>query len=1188
MNTTALRTFAPAARQWLLKAITDKAKLLGVTDGTTAPIEAEGDFVRINGVLFPKSKVQLRPQLLAKIKAEGFDAAIEAIAYTWFNRLVAIRFLEVNGYLPHGFRVLSDSAGGSVPEVLQNAQTLDLPTLEKNEVLKYLTAGNQQEELYQTILLAQCHALSNAMPFLFDRIDGATECLIPDGMLTTDSVVRDLVTKIPEQDWKTTEIVGWLYQFYVSEEKARVDAYVKRGKAVEPEDIPAKTQLFTPNWIVQFMTQNSLGRLWMDVYPNSSLKGKMEYYCPPAEQTPEVQAELKKITPAHLDPNDLTAIDPAAGSGHILIELYNLFAEFYKEQGYAPADIPRRILQNNLYGLELDPRAAQLAAFAVMMRARQDDPQILSNPPRVNVLAIKNSKGLDLESLIGIQPDEPIVPPSTLTDEGNPQPALKSAGRALLSDADLVKKLKSLFADAEIEGSLIRVPEEWMERLEKLKTEIQSKRGADGLFHLDSLEQLEPIVDQALLLGRRYTACVANPPYLGEDLLPPDIRDHFSVQYPNTSSDLCGMFLERCREYCNSEGKYSLITTQSWMYIKSFEEFRLNLVRGDQIDVMAHLGPSVFDGVGSIVKFTATVFSPVRLKECYSFYLRVYDDNVSEKPGLLRERPGRIIFSVNQSQFVKIPGCPIAYRLTDDSIRIFSEAESLGKISSPRQGMATGNSAKYLRYWFEVDVIKFCTEASSIGDLHSNPKWKWVPVDKGGEYRKWYGNNLHVVAFDRRNYEILKTVGNKCPSEKYYFEPGCTWTAISKFLSVRYDFGGHVFSNAGMKIFHDEEHFRLQILAILNSSVAHQLISLLSESYNFDQGQVKRIPFVKVDDVVGPTKDAIMLAKSIWDLGELSWDFLGFDFQMSGLSISQSIENLNLQIDLKVNELDSLEREIEEIICDAYAVESTREELPQISSWAKGPITGSEVSGILSFAVGCLMGRYSLDEAGLIYAHQGGEGFDPSRYRTVPADEDGILPITDDPYFEDQDTANRIAQWIQAVWPNSPLEENLAFLAANLGQKPSELPMDTLRRYVATEFFNNHMQMYKKRPIYWLFSSGKKRAFQALVYLHRYNEGTLSRMRTEYVQPLIGKLKARIESAENAAANASTASEVSKAKKSLKDLNDQLTELFSFEERLNHYAQQRIKLDLDDGVKVNYAKFGDLLARVKDVTGGKE
>jgi hypothetical protein len=1241
MNTAKLKTFAPEARRTLLEAVQSKALRLGLAKGKDpVPATVQGDIAIIAGTPYPRATLNLRDKLVAKIKKHGFDAVMEEAAYSWFNRLMAIRYMEVHGYFPHGLRVLSDPAGGPVPEVLQQAQNVEIPTLDKARVTKLLLEGGRQEELFQALLIAQCHALGQAMPFLFDTIDSSTELLLPDNLLGPSSIVRKMVNDIAEDDWRTTEILGWLYQFYISDEKARVDAYVKKGQAVQVEDIPAKTQLFTPNWIVQFLTQNSLGRLWMDVYPNSPLREKMPYYTPPAEQDPEVAAKLREITPDSLEPNTLTAIDPAAGSGHILLELYNLFFAMYQEQGYMPQDIPRRILEQNLYGLELDRRAAQIAGFAVLMRARADDPRLLENPPTINVIAIQHSRDLDLATLLTPQQAEELFPREQLFESD--QPRLTASGRPLLTDGAMVKVMKELFNEADIVGSLQRIPEDVSIKLDAFDAEVERVRRDANLMENEQLALLAGLVRQARVLATDYSVVAMNPPYMGGRSLGKELKAFLQEQYRGVEKDVYSAFIVRSMEWAKLWGYMGFMSPFTWMFISTFEELRRRLIEATHLCSWVQLEYSGFDG--ATVPVCTFTLRNTKVRGEKGSYIRLSDfkgaENQSPQTLEAVQNPDcGWLYRADQDEFKKIPGWPVAYWFGEEFFTLFVNLPNVESVASTAVGLQTGDNARFLRYWFEVSSTKIGFGISSPKEA-SNLPFRWFPCQSGGDFRRWWGNQEFVIDWENNGQRVKENQPSAViRNPNSYFSPAVGWTMVtSGKFALRYYNNGFVHNNSSCYLHGQPEERLLLIAGLLNSSVSDAILSTLNPTLNFVPGQIANVPIpvdpvLNAEEIVSFVTQAVLISQEDWNSKETSWNFSSPCGKHSKESTQAWwLSRLSRYHDL-VSSLHQIEVELDRLASIAYGLASFAESTrlySEVALWAnplhvfrpkrkkksdadvinededstdaaeavdsanlEAKFRERGIKELVNYALGCMMGRYSLDEPGLIYAHAGSEGFDPSRYRTFPADEDGILPLTDQPFFGEQDTAERFAQWVSTVWPNSSVEENLAFIAENLGQKPDDTPLEAIRRYLNEDFYADHLQTYKKRPIYWLFSSGKKRAFQALVYLHRYHPGTLGRMRSHYVQPLIGKLQAQLQQAEASADGTTSASEKARLQRDAKKLREQYDELLDFDARLHHYALQGIALDLDDGVKVNYGKFsdpkvGEILAKVKDITGGKD
>ena len=1202
MNRSALKKYAPQARLDFIEAVTLRARRLGLDPSLSVDVEQTGDVLLIGGQPFPASIAKQRSVLSRRIQQQGFTVAVEALAYTWFNRLVAIRFMELRGYLSHGYRVLSHPQGQQ-PEILDHVQHLDLPGLDKAEAIRLKTAGNQDEALYREILLAQCHELHRNMPFLFEALDDATELLLPDNLLRTDSPIARLVSDIEEADWQEVEVIGWLYQFYISEKKDEVI-----GKVVKSEDIPAATQLFTPNWIVQYLVQNSLGRLWLMANPGSSLKEKMPYYIEPAEQTPEVQARLNALIKVRIDedsgtlnPESLSVLDPACGSGHILVEAYNLLRAIYEERGYRLRDIPRLILQKNLFGLDIDDRAAQLAGFALLMKAREDDRRLFDdegNPPILNVMAIQQSAGLPDEDIAqtiinaAIQIEGGEAFHSGQLFGGGQLETPHSSGLTLLD----LRLLIQLFEHGKTFGSLIRVPESIKVKMGKIVDLLVTVRNqGDGLSRSYACQVLEQFALPASLLALQYDAVVANPPYMGGKGMNTALKEFAKKNFPDSKSDLFAMFIERGFNWCKPVGFNCMVTMQSWMFLSSYQVMREKLLADRTVHTMAHLGARAFSEIsGEVVQTTAFVLQGQHLSGFKPAFFRLVEGVEAEKKAALISGEKRYD-SIVQDDFNKIPGSPVAYWATDSVHAAFMKFPSLGSRVDCRQGMASSDDGRFVRFHWEVDSLAVGIGLSSRADVALSGK-KWFPYDKGGESRKWYGNNLYVINWENDGEEVLgyaaKLYGSPTRTIKniqYYFREGITWSAVSSgSLTVRCTGVGHIFSNGGMKAFCEDKQTLMIAISVLNSQVTEGLISFLSETINFDAGLLARLPYAASDDVVPRVESLIGLSRESWDSSELSMDFKQLAFLAGGNTVEASWLAWAGEVEENVLKSQSLEEEVNAILVSAYGLQ---DEVSIKVSKDKITLTRAErekdMKLLISYAIGCMMGRYSLDDQGLIYAHSGNSGFDSSRYSKFPADVDGIIPVTDDSWFED-DAVERMREFVKVVWSADTLVENMEWLADSVGCKAGESADEAIRRYLSTSFYKDHLQTYKKRPIYWLFSSGKQKAFECLVYLHRYNEGTLSRMRMEYVVPLQSRMQARIDKLTDDIDSATSSVQQKTLQKRKDKLTKQLEELRRFDETLRPYADQRIALSLDNGVKANYGKFGSLLADVKAITGGKE
>jgi len=1216
MNKSKLKTYAPQARKDFIAAVTARANLLGLSEAggklEVAPGERKGDIAIIAGREWPVKVFEQRDRLIKHIKTVGFTQTMEAVAYTWFNRFAALRYMEIHDYLDHGHRVLSNRDGG-MPEILNHATELELPGYNKAKAIELKLAGNKDGELYKMLLVAQCNALSNAMPFLFERIDDETELLLPDNLLRTDSIIAKLVEAIPEEDWQEVEIIGWLYQFYISEKKDEVI-----GKVVKSEDIPAATQLFTPNWIVQYLVQNSIGRLWLMANPASTLKSQWPYYIQPTEQTPSVGAVLAAITQARmsedggsLNPETITVLDPACGSGHILVVAYDVLKGIYLERGYQLRAIPRLILEKNLYGLDIDDRAAQLAGFALLMKARADDRRLLDNPPKLNVSALQESKGLNTDelarallSVIGrVSPQG--VTRQTSTGFGDddllpgtlPQMNLgelvapeKSVNAALTRP--MIAALIDTFAHAKTFGSLIQIPQKLNAQLATMAEGLQQAIQNGDLYAQAAAQDLLPLVAQAKVLGLQFDAVVANPPYMGGKGMNTELKNFVASVYPTCKPNLFACFMERGFAAAKPSGMISMVTLHDWMYLSRYEEFRVGMLVKHTLMTLMDMP---YDGKAPTpmgISFGTSIWVVQRCRVpdyfaefCGAKYYELTDDGVPVDFPPINERRK----SANVDSFQAIPSSPLIFSAPDEVINAFSKFKTLADVSLPRQGMATGDDEKYVRLWFEVDHVKVGFGFSSKTEAWKSGQ-KWFPFSKGGPFRKWYGNSEHVITFDVTSYRELKQIGNHCPSEDLYFLEAVGWSDIAtKAFGARYRDPGEIFATLSMSAF-PEANSPPYIAAFLNSKVNTYILSLTSPGLHYSVGYVARQPICpETDEASALALECIEIARIDWDSFETSWNFRGSPITTNIVEeklLSGSFGGWSDFCQSRCVRIRELETANNRLFIDNYGLQDRLSaDVPEEEITLAHADREKDCQRLISYAIGCMMGRYSLDEPGLIYAHAGNVGFDTTRYKIFPADADGIVPLTDALWFED-DTVNRIREFLLAVWGAETLEENMVWLAESLGKKGNETPEETIRRYLSGSFYKDHLQTYKKRPIYWLFSSGKQGAFQALVYLHRYHEGTLARMRSEYVVPLTGKIQSRIEMLTKDAEAATSTAARNKLNKEVEGLRKKHVELLSYDEKLRHYADMRIQLDLDDGVKVSYGKFGDLLAEVKAVTGG--
>ena len=1155
MNTSHIKKYAPQARNDFIAAMRKQATKYGITADSILPAEQKGDLLLIGDQVFPLSVMKPRDKLIKRIQTSSFEQTIDYIAYSWFNRLCAIRYMECKGLLDHGRRVLSSADGSAgLPQILEECLDIELPGLDASRVAELKLDGNKDEELYRELLLAQCHALNQVMPLLFEQVSDESELLLPDNLTKTDSLIRDLVSSIPEEDWSDVQIIGWLYQFYISEKKDQVI-----GKVVKSEDIPAATQLFTPNWIVKYLVQNSVGRLWMMAQPDSTLASEWEYYIQPAEQTDEVNAQLKQLIDVRisedgdtLNPESITVLDPACGSGHILVEAYDCLKAIYLERGYRSRDIPRLILENNLYGIDIDTRAAQLASFALLMKAREDDRRLFSNPPKLNIIALQDSQPERLDAFS------------------------QDLASTSIAQADL-KELLELFEHASTFGSLIQIPQAFSKKLPDLEAKLNSALDSGDIFTQQSAQELLPLVKQAKLLAKQYDAVIANPPYMGGKGMNTALKDFAKKKFPDSKSDLFAMFIERGFAWCKDSGFNSMVTMQSWMFLSSYEAMREKLLQDRTLSCMVHMGNGV---MGIAFGTAATVMLNNHVNNYEGSFSYCENDDVNEF-GIPKQFPvqNERLKTAKPDDFKKIPGSPIAYWVKDT--KIFTDNASMGDLFTIKSGIMTGNDSKFLRLWNEVSIKKIGFNLKKSSEMSHH----WYPLSKGGEFRRWYGNVEHIIDLYNNAENILNGGGNfRLRDKDLYFKPYITWSRISSgSISFRYMPGGVLFADAAPGIFLKNDN---KIICFLNSKVSGYLLKILNPTLNYQTQDIEKLPIS--NDCEMSAKKLCEISKLDWDSYETSWDFTQNPIiRTQQPNLEQAFNTWQQQNADAVAEMKRLEEENNKLFIDAYGLQDElTPDVPDERITLTRADREKDSQRLVSYAIGCMMGRYSLDEPGLIYAHAGNQDFDASRYKKFPADADGIIPLTEMHWFED-DATHRIQEFLTAVWGKETLDANMQWLAESLDKKANETAEDTIRRYLASKFYKDHMQTYKKRPIYWLFSSGKQGAFQALVYLHRYNESTLARMRTEYVMPLISKMSAYANSLETAKESSDSAAEIKRIEKKLQDLHKQQAELSSFEEKLRHYADQRISLDLDDGVKVNYGKFGDLLAEVKAVTGEK-
>ena len=1165
MDKNAIKKYAIWARRELIDRVTKRAAVFGVSKDDLGDPNADS----VNGHLLSDAEKRQRQALIRRIEEKGYEQVMEEVAYTWFNRFAALRFMEVNGYLPTHIRVFTDDEGRFRPQILSEAIHLDLDGLNKPKVYQ-LKDGNQEEELFKYLLIVQCNALNGILPGMFQKIEDYTELLLPDYLLREGSVIEQMVTLIPEDDWKDqVQIIGWLYQYYNTEPKDKVFADLKKNIKISKEHIPAATQLFTPDWIVHYMVENSLGRLWLEGHPNNELKSKWKYYLDEAEQEPDVQAQLAEIRKqyAALKPEEILTIDPCAGSGHILCVLFDVLVRIYEDYGYTAREAAASIVQNNLWGLDIDDRAAQLAYFAVMMKARQYDRRFFTREVQPHVYAIQESNGIHRDHLHYL-----------------------GRGMSDIERNNAVNQMNALldaFIDAKEYGSILQPGEYDWALLSRFVADTTPEQQVT--FDESGVEatqaQLRLMIAQGQALAQKYHAVVTNPPYMSSGNMGAKLLSKIKKEFDVGKNDTYSAFIIKCRDFAKENGFYAMITMQGWMFTQRFEELRKLLLR-DTLCSMLHVGYNSFPELNSKIAQGAS-FS--FRKNCIKRYVSIYYDltnrvsqSADKKQIFENKMKSNDCIEMINDKFTALPGCQFAYWITPALLNDFSDGIKLGDIAAPRQGLATGDNDTFLRFWHEVAYYKLGFSYKTTEEFQLSNKL-YTPYNKGGEYCKWYGNRDLVIKFDTDNYDILQNQGNHLPSKQYYFSECATWSALTTSgFSCRYCENGFVFDTKGSSLFCNNRDELLTYMGFLNSIVANEIFKMLSPTVDYNAGTVANVPILsrkneRVNYIVG---DNIEKAKRAADAFETSWDFQRHPLVTPAIDqhymlLSDCWRDWERACAERFAQLKANEEELNRIFIDIYGLQD--ELTPDVDDkdvTVRKADLSRDIRSLISYAVGCMVGRYSLDKPGLAFA---GGAWDASQYVTYPADKDGILPITDDEYFAD-DIVTMFVNWLKTVYGADTLEENLRFISDALGGKGS--PREVIRNYFLNDFYKDHLKVYQKRPIYWLFDSGKKNGFKALVYMHRYQPDTIARVRTDYVHEMQSRYRTAIADVEQRLNDASTSERV-KLTKRLNALQAQADELRQYEEKIHHLADQMIAIDLDDGVKVNYAKFADVLATIK-------
>lgn len=1204
MNKTAIKNFAIWARNKLIADVSYDARLIGITeDGIAKPLPQSfggTQFFDI-GTAEPYSisgeAVRQRDKLIEVIQQKEKDTdyktayqyVIEEVAYTWFNRLIAIRFMEVNDYLPSHIRVLSSESGKLEPDLVTTPFDAELPfTAEEEAQIFQLKQDNKLDEVFRILFLKQCNALNEILPALFEKTKNYTELLLSLSVIDQDGVVYHLIHDIPEDDFNIerggqVEIIGWLYQYYNTEPKAA--AFAKNGK-ITKEEIPAVTQLFTPDWIVRYMVENSLGRLWVEGHPDCDLKENWKYYLEEAQQEPEVQAKLSEIRKeyAALNPEDIKLIDPCMGSGHILVYAFDVLMQIYESAGYSQRDAAKSILEHNIYGLDIDDRAYQLAYFAVMMKARQYNRRILNGENTCHVYAIQESNSINRAHLkyFGAGMDD----------------IEKNAAKMQLEG------LLDTLTDAKEYGSILNVESYNWDLLRRFVAaeDTAGQISMDSVGVEDTAEQLNRLVDIGETMARKYWVTITNPPYAAISNLSPKVNDFVKANYPDSKVDLFAVFIERCGLMTRVSGYQAMITQHAWMFLASYENLRDKLLNKELIN-LAHLGPHAFDEInGEVVQTSSFVFCNDFFSNYNSTFVQlVGGKNEAAKAAMFISGEHR--FNKTNEQLREIQGTPYtAYCASDVVLSAFKKSHLVGDVSEPRVGMATANNDRFIRLWFEVNRNKFGINISSRKEAVESRK-KWFPFAKGGEQRKWYGNNDTVVNWENDGFEIQNFKDEKTGRIRshnynldYIFSSALTWTVIgTEKTSFRFCPVGFLYSNSGYGLFCNNEKTKYYLLGFMNSKIAASLLKILSPSMGFESGYLRKLPLIEsdsLDSIVERVKHCIDGSNAEWDSFEISWDFKKHPLLRNVSTISEAFTQWQSECDDRFNQLKANEEELNRIFIDIYGLQD--ELTPEVEDkdvTVRKADLQRDIKSLLSYAVGCMFGRYSLDVEGLAYA--GGE-WDSSKYQSYIPDADNVIPITDEEYLDD-DIVSRLCAWLKAVYGDDTLEANLDYIAKALGNKGST-SREIIRNYFLNDFFKDHCQTYSvtgsgKRPIYWLFDSGKQNGFMALVYLHRYTPDTIGNLRIDYLHKMQRVYESEINRMQDMMDHSENAREVAAASKRKDKLAKQLKECREYDEKISHLALSRIELDLDDGVKVNYrklqtaqdGKFYEVLADSKNI-----
>lgn len=1160
MDKNAIKKYAVWARNELIERVSQKA------DQYEISADADPNADSAHGVLLTADEKKQRAALIGQVKEKGFDQVMEEVAYTWFNRFSALRFMEVNNYLPSRIRVFTDENGKFKPEILAEAIHLDLDGLDMEKVYA-LKDANDDDALFKYLIITQCNALSGVLLGMFQKIADYTELLFPDNLLREGSVVERMITDIPERDWNVSEggqieIIGWLYQYYISEKHDKVVDPL-HGKVVAKNEVPAATQLFTTDWVVRYIIDNSVGRYWIERNPESNLKNELEYFVTPKDGIiPQVN---EKITP-----EQLTVFDPCMGSAHFGVYAFDVLEKIYTEYGYTEREAAAYIVQNNLFGLDIDERAAQLASFAITMKAMQYDKRFLSRKIQPHFYEIKESNHVD---------------PFAVDYFANGNASLKYDIQSVIHDTIDVKEYGSIIQIAPVDfGALFA-------RFDEIKNDV-------NLYRNMAMDDLLPLVREAKILFDKYAVVATNPPYLNK--FDAKLKKYIVDNYADYKGDLFSVFIYRNFGFCEKNGYSGFMTPNVWMFIKTYEPLRNYIYSSKVIVTLVQMAKGAFFSEAT-VDVCAFVLS--NWKNEKGLYIRLEDfkggmevQRKRVKEALSNPDCG-FFYESSQSNFSRIPGSPVAYWVSEAFISAYS-CKKVSDYGFARSGLQTGNNDLFLKLWQEVSHSDIAFNMSSKKQYLKTGR-KWTPQIKGGSYRKWYGNYDYVVNWKNDGEQIRSCDGcrlNAMGNDDLFFREGITWShTTSSVYGARFLPSGFLFNVEAPTLFVDK-NVNSYILAFLNSCVAQKYLNAINATMHYLVGNILALPIrykpqIMVDEL---TQLNIALCKEDWDAFETSWDFKKHPLIRNTNTIKEAFAQWQRECNNRFNRLKANEEELNRIFIDIYGLQDEltpeesdgdvtvarvydeKEDIPEDMKNNKYVLTKQDViKSFISYAVGCMFGRYSLDEERLAYA---GGDWDSSKYKTFIPDKDAIIPITDDEYFTD-DIVGRFVEFVKDVYGADTLEENLTFIADALGEKGAT-SREVIRNYFLKDFYKDHCKTYRKRPIYWLFDSGKKNGFKCLIYMHRYQPDTIARIRTDYVHEQQARYRTAISGLERQINGASTSERV-RLNKQLTKLKDQAEETRLYEEKIHHLADQMISIDLDDGVNHNYAIFQDVLAKIK-------